>query len=71
MKISDAQLPTATDYVQQQFDAHSWWPQEQPEQAKHEFKLMNGSATALGLWCEKWLDAGQCRKLEKYLHGKA
>lgn len=67
MNINDTQLASAREYLQKQFEAHTWWPKEQPEQAKYEFKLMNASATTLSIWCEKWLDAGQRRQLEKAL----
>ena len=67
MKINETELTIAKDYIQEQFDAHTWWPKEQPEIAKHEFNLMNGSAPALSLWCEKWLDDGQCKKLDKHI----
>ena len=65
--ITEEQLPKASDYISQQFIAHSWWPCEQPGEAKREFDLMNGSATALNVWCERWLDTRQCQKLGKAL----
>lgn len=65
MKITESELPAACAYLQSQFAAHSWWPKEQPGEALHEFKLMQGSASGLTVWCEKWLDAGQLRLLEK------
>jgi len=67
VNITEAELSQACDYIAQQFAAHSWWPTEQPGEAKREFDLMKGSATALNVWCERWLDAGQCKKLEKAL----
>lgn len=63
MNITDSQLTAACDYIRQQFDAHSWWPKAQPEQAKHEFELMHANAVSLTIWCEKWLDKGQYRQL--------
>ncbi len=64
-KINDNDLLIACDYLQKQFVTHSWWPRAQPGLAKHEFNLMNGSADALNIWCEKWLHSDQCRKLER------
>lgn len=65
--VKETELPAACDHISKQFAAHSWWPCEQPGEAKREFKLMNGSATALNVWCEKWLNVEQCQKLEKSL----
>jgi len=65
--LTEADLPKACDYIAKQFAAHSWWPTEQPGEAKREFDLMKGSTTALKVWCERWLDAGQCKKMEKEL----
>jgi len=65
--LTEADLSKACDYIAKQFAAHSWWPTEQPGEAKREFDLMKGSATALNVWCERWLDAGQCKKMEKEL----
>ncbi len=67
INITEAELSKACDYIAQQFAAHSWWPKEQPGEAKREFDLMKSSVTALNVWCERWLDAGQCKKLEKAL----
>jgi len=63
--LTESDLPKARNYIVEQFAAHSWWPSEQPGKAKQEFDLMKGSATALNVWCERWLDDGQCKKLEK------
>jgi hypothetical protein len=67
--ITDAELSRARDYIAGQFIAHGWWPREQPGEAKREFELMKGSAGSLNVWCERWLDAGQAKKLEKSLRG--
>lgn len=67
LKVTEAELSRACDFIARQFAAHSWWPGEQPGEAKREFALMKGSAASLNLWCERWLDAGQRRKLEKAL----
>jgi hypothetical protein len=67
MHLTEADLTQACNYIAQQFAAHSWWPTEQPGEAKREFDLMKGSASALNAWCERWLDAGQCKKMEKEL----
>jgi hypothetical protein len=64
-KITEINHEIACDYLQKQFDTRSWWPKAQPKQAEEEFKLMNGSCRALNVWCERWLDLGQIRKLEK------
>ena len=65
--LTESDLSKACNYIAKQFAAHSWWPDEQPGEAKREFDLMKGSATALNVWCERWLDAGQCKKMEKEL----
>jgi hypothetical protein len=65
--ITEAELARARDYIAGQFSAHSWWPAEQPGEARREFDLMKGSAASLNVWCERWLDAGQAKKLEKTL----
>lgn len=65
INLKEADLPKACNYILKQFEAHSWWPTEQPGKAKREFELMKGSAIALNVWCERWLDDGQCKKLEK------
>jgi hypothetical protein len=65
--LTEADLPKACNYIAEQFAAHSWWPTEQPGEAKREFELMKGSVTALNVWCERWLDEGQCRKMENEL----
>ena len=63
--ITDDNLQPACDYIQSQFNAHSWWPKAQPNKARREFTLMNQSSGALDVWCERWLDRGQLRKLER------
>jgi hypothetical protein len=65
MSITESNLQLSCDYLQKQFELRWWWPKAQPGLAKREFLLMNGSAIALNVWCERWLDAGQCRKLDK------
>lgn len=67
IELKEAELPKACEHISRQFAAHSWWPCEQPGEAKREFNLMKGSATALNVWCERWLDVQQCKKLEKSL----
>lgn len=64
-KITETNHEIACDYLQKQFDTRSWWPKAQPGQAKQEFEQMNGSCGALNVWCERWLDLGQIRKLER------
>jgi hypothetical protein len=65
MKITEPELEAARHYLQSQFNAHSWWPKEQPGQARDEFARMQGNAISLTVWCEKWLNSGQLRQLEK------
>ena len=65
IEITEKQLPQACHYISKQFAAHSWWPCEQPGEAKREFDLMKGSASALNIWCERWLNTQQCQKLAK------
>jgi hypothetical protein len=67
MKITESDLEAARHYLQQQLETHSWWPKEQPGEARHEFTLMKANAVSLSVWCEKWLDSGQLRQLEKAL----
>jgi hypothetical protein len=67
LKITDTELQAARHYLQQQLETHTWWPREQPGEAKHEFALMKDSAMSLNVWCERWLDSGQLRLLEKAL----
>jgi len=63
--ITESNIQFAREYLQKQLDIHSWWPTEQPELAKQEFRLMQGSVDALGVWCEKWLNSSQLSQLEK------
>jgi hypothetical protein len=67
MKITETELESARRYLQQQLETHSWWPKEQPDEAKHEFTLMKDNVNSLNFWCEKWLDSGQVRLLAKAL----
>jgi hypothetical protein len=67
MKITESNLEAARHYLQQQLETHSWWPKEQPGEARHEFTLMKANAVSLSVWCNKWLDSGQRRQLEKAL----
>ncbi|MDD5461164.1 MAG: hypothetical protein PHG00_05975 [Methylococcales bacterium] len=67
MKITESELEAARHYLQQQLETHSWWPKEQPGKALHEFTLMKDTAVSLNVWCERWLDSGQRRLLEKAL----
>lgn len=68
--LSESNIQYAREYLQEQFVRHSWWPTEQPGLAQQEFQLMQGSAYALGVWCEKWLNSSQIRQLEKTLQKK-
>lgn len=65
MIVTNANINFACDYLQKQFDTRSWWPRAQPGLAKREFQLMNNSPEALTVWCYRWLDLGQIRKLER------
>ncbi len=65
MHIKDSEVDAACHYIRRQMDYHSWWPTAQPGEARQQFELMNGSATALNVWCKRWLDEHQCRQLEK------
>lgn len=67
IEITETQLSKACEYISKQFSAHSWWPREQPGEAKKEFELMRGSAIALNVWCARWLDTQQNKKLAKEL----
>lgn len=67
-KITESSYEAARDYLQGQLERHSWWPTEQPGLARQEFKLMQGDARALNVWCKKWLDSGQMQQLAKAMH---
>jgi hypothetical protein len=67
MKITETELEAARHYLQQQLETHTWWPKEQPGEAKHEFTLMKDNVISLNVWCERWLDSGQQRLLAKAL----
>jgi hypothetical protein len=69
MHLTEAEVEGACNYIQRHMDAHSWWPKEQPGEARREFELMKGSAVALNVWCERWLDDRQCHQLEKSVRG--
>jgi hypothetical protein len=68
IRITETELEAARHYLQQQLETHSWWPKEQPGEAMHEFTLMKDSAVSLNIWCERWLDSGQQKKLAKALN---
>jgi hypothetical protein len=65
MTITESEFVAARKYLQKQLEGYSWWPKEQPGQAREEFKVMKANVTALNVWCKKWLDSGQLRQLEK------
>jgi hypothetical protein len=65
--IDASNLAAVTAYILRQFDQLSWWPTEGPEQAKEEFRKMQGSPHELQQWCEKWLNGGQWRQLRNAL----
>ena len=67
MKITETELEAARHYLQQQLETHTWWPKEQPGEAKHEFTLMKDNVISLNVWCERWLDSGPQRQLAKAL----
>lgn len=69
MHLTDSELDIACHYIRTQMETHSWWPKEAPGEAKREFELMRGTAMSLNVWCDRWLDEGQCRKLEKIVRG--
>ena len=65
ISLTESNIQFAREYLKKQLDTRSWWPTEQPGMAKQEFKLMQGSPDALGVWCEKWLNSSQLHQLEK------
>ena len=67
MHLSDPEVDAACHYIRRQMETHSWWPKAQPGEAKREFELMCGTALSLNIWCERWLDEGQCKALENCL----
>lgn len=50
MKITETELEAARHYLHQQLETHSWWPKEQPREARHEFTLMKANAISLNVW---------------------
>ncbi len=69
MHITDSELEAACRYIRDQMELHSWWPKAAPADAKREFDLMCGTAMSLNIWCDRWLDEGQCKKLENAVRG--
>lgn len=63
-KIDDANMEAVKTYIRLQFSNLSWWPGEEPLQAKEEFDCLQNNSNALIGWCEKWLDSGQWRQLK-------
>lgn len=68
MCIDSSELNKAQAYISTQFATRSWWPKAPPEQAKHEFNLMQHDPAALTIWCDKWLDTAQRRKLHQKIN---
>lgn len=62
--IDAANLDAARAYIRQQFERLSWWPTQEPHQAREEFEQLPDTPEALVRWCEKWLDGGQWRQLK-------
>lgn len=69
MHLTDSEVDAACHYIRRQFDYYSWWPKEAPGEARQQFDLMNSSAKALSVWCQRWLDERQCKDLEKCVRG--
>lgn len=69
MHLTDSELDAARRYIRGQMEIYSWWPKGAPGEAKREFELMCGTATSLNIWCDRWLDEGQLKKLEKSVRG--
>jgi hypothetical protein len=69
MHLTEHELEAARNYIIRQMDYQSWWPKEQPGEAKREFDLMSGTALSLNEWCDRWLDERQCEKLEQSIRG--
>lgn len=69
MHLTENELEAACSYIERQMDTRSWWPKEQPGEAQREYELMKDTALALNVWCDRWLDEGQCKKLEKAVRG--
>lgn len=67
--IDASNIEAVKGYIRQQFEQRSWWPTEGPLQAKEDFERMQGSPEHVTEWCEKWLDGGQWRALEKAVPG--
>jgi hypothetical protein len=65
--INENNHSAACDYIQEKFHAHTWWPGPQPRLAKQQFNLMKNGTGALEVWCNRWLDSGQQRKLQRIL----
>jgi hypothetical protein len=69
MHVENHELEACCNYIQRQMDYQSWWPKEAPGEAREQFDLMKGSALALNEWCKRWLDEGQCKKMERAVRG--
>lgn len=69
MHLTDPEVDAACHYIRRNMETHSWWPKEQPVEAQREFELMCGTALSLNVWCERWLDERQSKKLEKSVRG--
>jgi hypothetical protein len=63
--LNPSNLAVAREYLRQQMETQSWWPKEQPHLAKEEFLQMQAAPDSLTAWCQKWLNSGQWRQLEK------
>lgn len=63
-QIDASNFEAVKSYIQHQFAWLSWWPTEEPEQAKAQFQRMQANPEQLTQWCEKWLNGGQWRQLK-------
>lgn len=66
-KLDNSNFRAAHRYLQEQFRTNSWWPREQPHIAQQELLCLHDRPSALQIWCDKWLDAGQWQQLEHAL----
>lgn len=63
--IDNSNLEAVRKHIRQQFNNLSWWPTQEPLQAKKEFEDMQASPAGLTDWCTKWLDGSEWRQLKR------
>jgi hypothetical protein len=65
--ITEADFPLARDDLQRKLTRQPWWWVDH-EQAEKEWFTAKNDRHRLQHWCERWLDEGQWRLLQKAVH---